>query len=59
MRSDRKKLDKRNNLVLSKENIKEKPTYLKESKDSNHPMDMLDNLTYNKEKEKNRNKASN
>ena len=59
MYANRKKTDKRNNLVLAKENVKEKPSYFKETKNKNHPMDNLDNLSYYKKNEKNKNKASN
>ena len=54
---EKKKTDKRNNLVLSSHNINnEKPKYIEgKSKNQIHPMDMYDTLSVNKNNEKNKN----
>lgn len=54
---EKKKTDKRNNLVLSSHNINnEKPKYIEgKSKNQIHPMDMYDTLSVDKNNEKNKN----
>ena len=57
--SNKKKTNQRNNLVYSKENIKEKPEYIKELQNQDHPIDILDNITSHKKNEKNKNSQAN